>query len=760
MPVSCPSSSLPEERTTGGSVRTLELEVTARDVQSYQIAARSDAGDVQGVVSGFPLDDRELERHREAVREALLRSAATTRRAPPAGERPLRELGALLFDFLFPAEVRELLAAVSSQAAREGDLLQLRLRIRPPELAALPWELLYDRRRDEYLCLQMPLVRHLEVPEPVQPLAVSMPLRVLAMVAAPADLAELDVEREKQRLQDALARPAAAGLVQVTWVAGQTWQDLQAALDPGDHQSPRQRPGWHVFHFIGHGGFDEGSGEGFLALADENGGTHRLGASNLGLLLRHQRSLRLVVLNACESARASAGDAYSSTAAALMRRGVTAVVAMQYEISDDSAIDFSRCLYDAVARRFPADEAILRTRIAIKVNPRNSLEWVIPVLYLRSPRGELFDPGAPPTGASTTTVRPDGRPGDQRQDHIPPEPAVRPSPARSRGARRPGSPLRRMDHGDRVEVVAFSPDGSRLATGSTDRTARVWAVETGEPLATLEHRGGVLAVAFSPDGSRLATGSYDGTARLWDAETGEHLATLEHRGGVLAVAFSADGAWLATGSYDGSARLWEVGSAERPVRMRHPSIMAMAFSPDGTRLVTGGQTEARLWDAETGEQVTQLAHDGAVLAVAFSPDGTRLATGSQDRTAKVWAAASGQRVARLEHGGGVLAVAFSADGTRLGTGSYDNTARIWEVRTQAWKTLVRHDSILAVTLSPDGRWLATGSGDETALLWDVETSKELGRMRHENRVVAVTFSPGGDLLATGSGDKTARLWAA
>jgi WD40 repeat protein len=748
-------------------MRTLELEVTARDGQSYQVAARSDVGDVQGVMIQFPLGDRELERQLGAVKVALLQSAATTRRVSTADEQTLQEFGAHLFEFLFPAEVRELLAAVWSQTARDGGLMQLRLRIRPPQLAALPWELLYDRRHDEYLCLQMLLVRHLEVPEPIQPLAVTSPLRVLAMVASPVELGPLDVEQEKRRLHDALAGPVDAGLVQVTWVAGQTWRDLQAALDPDGRRAAR--PVWHIFHFIGHGGFDEERGEGFLAMADENGGTHRLGASDLGLLLRNQRSLRLVVLNACDSARASAGDAYSSTAAMLMRRGVTAVVAMQYEISDDSAIDFARGLYAAVAHRFPADQAVSRARIDIKLNPRHNLEWVIPVLYLRSPRGELYDPGAPPSGANTTSIQPSDRPPVQREDDdiigestVPASlySAVPNRSASHRTTRRPGAPLGRMQHGDRVEVVAFSLDGTQLATGSTDRTARVWAVGTGEEVARMPHDGGVLAVAFSPDGTRLATGSYDGTARVWAVGTGEEVARMPHDGGVLAVAFSPDGAWLATGSYDGTARLWEVESVEEAARMEHHSIMAMAFSPDGTRLATGGQAEARLWEAGTGEEVARMPHDGGVLAVVFSPDGTRLATGSQDRTAKVWATASGHQVARLEHGGGVLAVAFNADGTRLGTGSYDNTARVWEVRTQMEKARVRHDSILAVTLSPDGRRLATGSGDETALLWDVETRRELARMRHENRVVAVTFSPAGVLLATGSSDNTARLWAA
>ena len=113
--------------------------------------------------------------------------------------------------------------------------------------------------------------------------------------------------------------------MQLTWVGGQTWWALQEALDRG---------GWHAFHFIGHGGFDRDSGEGLLALADEDGAAHLLPAGDLGLLLAEHTSLRLVVLNSCDTARASAGDRFSSTASVIVRRGIPAVVAMQYEISD------------------------------------------------------------------------------------------------------------------------------------------------------------------------------------------------------------------------------------------------------------------------------------------------------------------------------------------------------------------------------------------------------------------------------------------
>ena len=396
-------------------VGNLELEISSGEDGSYWVAARSDAGDTERIATRFPLDERELEQQLQQVESALAWSAATVRRAPPKEERPAQQLGTQLFKFLFADEVREHLAVVRSQAARENTVMQVRLRVRPSELAALPWEFLYDHGRDDYLCLSTPLVRYLEVSEPLRPLAVTSPLRILGMVARPA---ELDVDHEKRRVQVALAGLEGAGGVQLSWVAGQTWHDLQGALDQG---------GWHIFHFIGHSRFDAERGEGVLVLAGEHGGSHPLAASDLGLLLGEHRSLRLAVLNSCESARASSADVFSSTAAVLTRRGIPAVVAMQYDISDQAAIAFARGLYTAVAGRFPVDQAVTRARRNIKLARRDTLEWATPVLYLRSPHGELFDltaASAPAVKLATPESQTSRRPRDKLAHEAKPDPVA------------------------------------------------------------------------------------------------------------------------------------------------------------------------------------------------------------------------------------------------------------------------------------------------------------------------------------------------
>ena len=163
-----------------------------------------------------------------------------------------------------------------------------------------------------------------------------------------------------------------------------------------------------------------------------------------------------------------------------------------------------------------------------------------------------------------------------------------------------------VETGSPVSAVAFSPDGTRLASGSSDETLRLWDVQTGQRIGQplRGHGGDVLSVVFSPDGTRLASGGYDGTVRLWNAKTNQPLgAPLQgHEGSVWSVAFSPDGTRLASGGYDGTVRLWNAQNGQRigkPMRWHEKGqVRSVAFSPDGTRLVSGGEDNTlRLWPA-------------------------------------------------------------------------------------------------------------------------------------------------------------------
>ncbi len=319
-----------------------EIEIGTGRGRIYPVAViRSEGGEAREIMR-FPFDDLALESQLKDLQIALLRSGGKRRQILSPEEQAVQNFGRALFNALFTGEVRSRYEVSQLAAYHQGKGLRLKLRINSPEMAALPWEFLYDANEAEFVCLSSntPIVRYIELPRPPQPLVVTLPLRILGMTASPQDLAELDVEREKQRIEIALKDLRTTGAIEFTWLEGQTAYDLQRAMRGGP---------WHIFHFIGHGGFNSSTDEGLIALVDEDGRADYLSATHLGRLLADHRSLGLVVLNSCEGAKGSKYDIFSSTAAILVRRGIQAVLAMQYEITDRAAIALSKVFYEALA---------------------------------------------------------------------------------------------------------------------------------------------------------------------------------------------------------------------------------------------------------------------------------------------------------------------------------------------------------------------------------------------------------------------------
>lgn len=357
-----------------------DLEIAPGRAGRYPVTVRLPAGAVQGVLQ-FPFAQHALELYLSKLESALLRSRTVRRQVMLPQEQAIREFGSGLFEALFTGDIRALYDQQHATARQQGMGVRLRLLVEASELATLPWEYLLAPRQPDFLCLspQTPLVRYVRLPQPLQPLTVQPTPRILGMVSSPSDLDPLDVTGEQARLSEALAPLEAQGIVQLQWVQGQTWQALQEALWQG----------WHVFHFIGHGVFNPRVDEGMLALADPAGKTHLLPGSHLGRMLANG-SLRLVVLNACEGAKGSERDLFSSAGASLVRREVPAVVAMQAEIGDGTALEFTRTFYKALASGIPVDAALGEARTAMWVSMPNTLEWGTPVLYLHTPDGVLF----------------------------------------------------------------------------------------------------------------------------------------------------------------------------------------------------------------------------------------------------------------------------------------------------------------------------------------------------------------------------------
>jgi hypothetical protein len=292
-----------------------------------------------------------------------------------------RRLGADLMAWLFRGPVMQLYrTSLPRDATADG--LRIRLRIEPAELHIIPWELCYDAETGSFLAqdARTPLVRYLLGTFTRGRLAGGR-LRVCVAMAAPAGLTPLDAATECARIADALAGRGAA-------------QPMTASLD--DLQDAL-RQGPHVLHFIGHGGFDADTG-GYLVMDDGRGGPQMADAEVLASYLRGS-SVRLAVLNACESARTDPADSFAGVAPRLVQAGLPAVVAMQTFLPDAAAAVFSGAFYRALADGRPVDAAVAAGRVALFGHAPARADWSIPALYLAADDGIIWE-AAPPADSA------------------------------------------------------------------------------------------------------------------------------------------------------------------------------------------------------------------------------------------------------------------------------------------------------------------------------------------------------------------------
>ena len=321
-----------------------------------------------------------------------------------------------------------------------------------------------------------------------------------------------------------------------------------------------------------------------------------------------------------------------------------------------------------------------------------------------------------------------------------------------------------------VTSVAFSPEGTMLASGSSDKTVKLWDIATGRTIATLEgHTGWVTSVAFSLDGTTLASVSGQ-RVKLWDRVTKQHIATLVHTHSVNSVVFSSDDTMLASGSWGGNSStdagivwLWDVSTRRNIATLEGHTgaVTSVDFSSNVSTLASGSfDGTIKLWNTAMQTNIATLkGHTNGVNSVAFSSDGTTLASGSFDGTIKLWNTAMQTNITTLEgHKGHDISVAFSPDGTTLISGGEDGV-KLWDVLTQSVSTLEGHSrNVFFSSFSPDGTMLAAGI-DRMVKIWDVNTGHPVVTFEgHTEKISSVAFFLDGITIASASSDNTIRLW--
>lgn len=296
----------------------------------------------------------------------------------------LKRLGGKLYQAIFPKDILGLFRATVAGASSSESNVRIRLVLELPELASLPWELLYDESTNTFLAnsIQTALSRYIDVPLQKRDLkSAKLPLKVLLIISSPKNLIKLDVFGEENLIKASLGKYINLNQIDL--------DVLHEPTVPNIIQKLREKP-YNIFHFIGHGIFKDNKG--YIALLNQDGTSRLLNDESFSNFFLGNRSLGLAILNSCESATISSNRVFAGIAPNLVRRGLPAVIAMQYSILDTTAKLFADEFYRTLALGYPIDSAIQTTRNSISIEVGlDKPDFAIPVLYMRAKDGIIFN---------------------------------------------------------------------------------------------------------------------------------------------------------------------------------------------------------------------------------------------------------------------------------------------------------------------------------------------------------------------------------
>lgn len=346
-------------------------------------ADASGAASIHLPVMELAVESASISRSGRAARSSPVLAVHTP--PPPPPQPDVSGLGQRLFESVFVGPVLTAYRAARAAAESKRAGLQLALDLsRTPELLPIPWEALCDDPLFLATQLDVSVIRRVSTSEPLPLIGVAGAVRVLGVIANPRSdrLDSLDVDAERRRVTDSLAPLLDGGLVTLDWLQPATSDGLQEALNRD----------YHVLHYIGHSAAAEGGDEATLILQSADGTPAPLTGTKLANMVGRGGSLRLVLLNSCESAVTVEGDPFSAVATQLVKLGIPAVVAMQYRVSDAAAVIFSSALYGAMVSGLAGvlAEAVAAARLELLLRGF-STDWVAPVVFLQATDAQLFD---------------------------------------------------------------------------------------------------------------------------------------------------------------------------------------------------------------------------------------------------------------------------------------------------------------------------------------------------------------------------------
>lgn len=322
-------------------------------------------------------------------------------------------------------------------------------------------------------------------------------------------------------------------------------------------------------------------------------------------------------------------------------------------------------------------------------------------------------------------------------------------------------------HSMAVLSAAWSHDGRRIVSASSDNTLRIWSADTGDTLRVLKgHRDWAKSVAWSQDGCCIVSASADHTLRIWDADTGDTLRVLQgHRGSVNSSAWLHNGRRVVSASDDNTLRIWDAdtGDTIRVLEGHESKVNSAAWSPDGRRIVSASDDNTlRIWDADTGDTLRMLeGHEEAANSAAWSPDGRRILSASEDNTLRVWDAYTGDTLRVLdENPGGVNFATWSHDARHIVSPQDDDTLHIWDADTgDILRVLAGHASyVMSAAWSQDGRRIVSASADSTLRIWDADSGDTIRVLNWNDRTVdSAAWSPDGQRIVFASEHDTLRI---